>query len=60
VTPEATAAVERTVMENRQVTVNDTAAPLDMSHGSAHHIIHDVFQFHIVTAKTAESRTETC
>jgi hypothetical protein len=26
--------------------VNEIAARLDMSHGSAHHIVHDVLQFH--------------
>jgi AcrR family transcriptional regulator len=41
VTPEATAAVEAIVKENRRVTVNEIAAHLDMSHGSAHHIFHD-------------------
>jgi len=38
VTPEAIAAVETIVKENRRVTVNEIAAHLDMSHGSAHHI----------------------
>ena len=38
VTPEVTAAVEAVVKENRRVTVNETAAHLDMSHGSVHHI----------------------
>jgi hypothetical protein len=46
VTPETIAAVEAIVKENRRVTVNETAAHLDMSHGSAHHIVHDVLQFH--------------
>ena len=41
VTPEAIAAVEVIVKENRSVTVNEIAAHLDMSHGSAHHIVHD-------------------
>jgi len=41
VTPEATAAVKDIVKENRRVTVNEIAAHLDMSHGSAHHIVHD-------------------
>ena len=41
VTPEAIAAVEAIVKENRRVTVNEIAAHLDMSHGSAHHIVHD-------------------
>ena len=33
VTPESIAAVEAIVKENRLVTVNETAAHLDMSHG---------------------------
>ena len=40
-TPEAIAAVEAIVKENRRVTVNEIAANLDMSHESAHHIVHD-------------------
>ena len=41
VTPEAIAAVEAIVKENRRVTANEIAAHLDMSHGSAHHIVRD-------------------
>jgi len=41
VTPEAIAAVEAIVKENRHVTVNEIAAHLDISHGSAYHIIQD-------------------
>jgi len=41
VTPEPITAVEAIVKENRRVTVNEIAAHLDMSHGSAHHIFHD-------------------
>jgi len=41
VTPEAIAAVEAIVKENRRVRVNEIAAHLDMSHGSAHHIVHE-------------------
>jgi len=48
VTPEAIAAVEAIVKENRHVTVNEIAAHLDTRHGSAHHIVHDVLQFHKV------------
>jgi len=40
VTPEAIEAVESIVKENRRVTVNETATRLDMSHGSAHRIVH--------------------
>jgi len=43
VTPEGIAAVEAIVKENRRGTMNEIAAHLDMSHGSAHHIVHDVF-----------------
>jgi len=39
VAPEAIAAVEAIVKGNRRVTVNEIAAHLDMSHGSAHHIV---------------------
>jgi len=45
VTPEAIAAVEAIVKENHRVTVNETAAHLDISHASAHRIVHDVLQF---------------
>jgi len=41
VKPEAIAAVEAIVKENRRVTVNEIAANLDMSRGAAHHIVHD-------------------
>jgi len=41
VTPETIAAVEATVKENRRATVNEMAAHLDMSHGSAHSIVRD-------------------
>jgi hypothetical protein len=44
-TPEAIAAVEAIVKENRPATVNEIAAHLDMSHGSAHHMVHYVLQF---------------
>ena len=42
VTPEGIAAVETIVKENSRVTVNEIAAHLDMSHGSAHHIVREV------------------
>ena len=41
VKPEAIAEVEVNVKENRRVTVNEIAANLDMSHGSANHILRD-------------------
>jgi len=50
-TPEATVEVEAIMKEIRHVTMNETAAHLDMSHGSVHHIVHDVLQFHKVSAR---------
>ena len=41
VTPEAISAVETIVRKNRHITMNEIAAHLDMSHGSAHNIVHD-------------------
>jgi DNA-binding IclR family transcriptional regulator len=41
VTPEAFAAVEAIMKEDRRVTVNEIAAHLDTSHGSAHRIVYD-------------------
>jgi phosphoribosylaminoimidazole carboxylase (NCAIR synthetase) len=46
VTPEGIAAVEAIMKENRRVTVNEIAARLHMSHGSAHHIICGFLQFY--------------
>ena len=37
--------------ENCHVTVNEIAAHLDMGHGAACHIFHDVLQFHDVSAR---------
>jgi len=51
VTPEAIAAAEAIAKVNRRVTMNEIAAHLDMSHGSAHHIVHDVLQFHKLSAR---------
>jgi len=51
VTPEAIAAVEAIVKDNRRVTVHEVAAHLDMSVASAHHIVHDVLQFRKVSAR---------
>jgi len=51
VTPEAIAAGEAILKENHRVTVHEIATHLDMSHGSAHHIVHDVLQFHKVSAR---------
>ena len=48
---EAIGAVEVIVKENRRVTLHEIAAHLDMSHGSAHHIVHDVLQFRKLSAR---------
>ena len=50
VTPEATAAAEAIVKEKCRITVNEIAAHLGMSHGSAHYIVRDVLQFLKVSA----------
>ena len=49
-TPEAIAAVEAIVKEKQRVTVQEIAAHPDMIHGSAQHIVHDVLQFHKMSA----------
>ena len=41
VTPEGSAAVEGIVKGNGRVAVNEIAAHLDVSHGSAHRIVRD-------------------
>jgi len=51
VTPEAIAAVEAIMKENRSITVNEIATHLDMIRVSALHIVHDVLQFHKVSAR---------
>jgi len=51
VKPEAIVSVEAIVKEHRRVTVHKIAAHLDMSHGSAHHILHVVLQFHKMSAR---------
>jgi hypothetical protein len=69
VTQEAVAAVEAIVKENRRVTAYEIAAHLDMSHGAAHHLVHDVLQFlkvsarrvpHQLTAELKERRVDAC
>ena len=56
VTPEGTAAVEAIVKKNSRVTVNEIAAHLDISHGSAHRIVQDVLQFHKVFNKLRDKK----
>jgi len=45
VTPEGIAVVDDIVKENGRVTVNDIAAHLDISHGSAHRVVQGVLLF---------------
>ena len=59
VTPEGIAAVEAIVKEYRRVTVSEIAAHLDVSHGSASHIVHDkknkkkkIESFHLTHPRT--------
>jgi hypothetical protein len=49
--PDSIAAVERAIRENRWVTIDEMAAELKVSHGSAHHIVHDMLQYHKVSAR---------
>ena len=42
--------------ENRRATAPEIAAHLDMSHGLAHYIVHDVLQFHKVSARWVRSQ----
>lgn len=51
VTPESIAAVEALVKENRRVILDEIAEVLNMSHGSVYHIMHDILQFHKVSAR---------
>jgi hypothetical protein len=51
VPPESTAAFEALLMENRQMSADEIAKILNMSHRSAHQVIHDVLQFHKVSAR---------
>jgi len=45
------AAVENVTRENRRITVKEVASLLDISVGSAHHIIHDELEFRKVCAR---------
>jgi hypothetical protein len=51
VTPQETAEAEHVIRENHCVKVAEVAAMLDVSHNSAHHIIHDVLQFNKVSTR---------
>ena len=51
VTEDNITAVENVIRENRRVTVKEMASLLDISVGSAHHIIHDEPKFRKVCAR---------
>ena len=50
-TTEMVAGVERVLMENRHITLDKVVSQLNISHGSAHHVIHNVLGFHKVSAR---------
>jgi histone-lysine N-methyltransferase SETMAR len=50
-TPESLEQVERIIRENRRITIDEVALELGISHGSAHHIMHDILQYHKVAAR---------
>jgi len=43
--------VEQVIRKNRRVTTDEVAVELGISHDSAHHIMHDVLQYHEVCAR---------
>ena len=51
VTEDNIAAVENMIQENRRITVKEVASLLDISVGSAHHIIHDELKLRKVCAR---------
>ena len=56
VTPEDIVTAEAIVNENRRVVVNEIAAHLNMCHGSSHHIVRDVLQFHKMFSKLQDKK----
>jgi len=56
VTEDNIAAVENVIWENQRVTVKEVGSLLDMSVGSAHHIIHDKMKFRKVCARWVPKR----
>ena len=50
-TPEMVAGVERMLRGNCRITPDEVVSVLNISHGSAHHIIHNVLGFHKVSAR---------
>ena len=50
-TPEMVAGVECVLRENRRITLDEVVSELNISHGSAHHVIHNVLGFGKVSAR---------
>ena len=50
-TPEMVAGVECVLWENRRIMLDEVVSELNISHGSAHHVIHYVLWFHKVSAR---------
>jgi len=50
-TPEMVAGVKRLQRENRCITLDEVVSELNSSHGSAHHIIHNLLGFRKVAAR---------
>jgi len=50
-TPEMVAGVEHLLRENRRIMLDEVVSELNISHGSAHYIIHNVLRFHKVSAR---------
>ena len=44
-TPEMVAGVERVLRENRRITLDEVISEMNVSHGSAHHIIDNVLGY---------------
>ena len=47
---------ERMLRENRHITLDDVVSELNISHGSAHHIIHNMLGIHKVSARWVPSQ----
>jgi hypothetical protein len=56
---QAISKVESVIRENHHVMVDKVATMLDISSGSAHHIIHNMLHFHKVPAKWETSQLTT-
>ena len=57
-TTEIVAGVERMQRENCHITLDEVVSEFNISHGSSHHIIHNVLWFRKLGASTTHTRTE--